>query len=289
MTADQDAIAAGLAGGPVAAGAPGGPEDAGDDGFFGPGSITWRMNADLAAPAAGLRSLLLQALHPLAMPGGSLAATRAYLATVTLGDRATARMAAARMRRFHEHARGRGAVAGRPGAAGDPALLLWVHGTLVDSVLAAGSLVGTALSAADGNRYVAEMVTAAELTGVPRPLVPSSVPELDLYIASVRPRLRATPAAAESMAGLLDPAGLDGATARIWPDVRDVAIAALPRWARQMYGYAAPALTPGRRTEIRQSLGLLAAMFPGPRSVMHVAPTLSWPTEPASTPMRVSS
>ncbi len=84
-----------------------------------------------------------------------------------------------------------------------------VHGALVDSVLAAGNLVGAALSAADSNRYVAEMVTAAELTGVPRHLVPSNVPELDLYIASVRPTLRCTPAAAESMVYLLDPPGMD--------------------------------------------------------------------------------
>ena len=50
----------------------------------------------------------------------------------------------------------------------------------------------------------------------------------------------------------------------IWPDIRDAAIAALPRWARQMYGYAAPPpMTPGRRTEIRRSLGVLDAMFLG--------------------------
>ena len=101
-----------------------------------------------------------------------------------------------------------GNTTGRPYAAGDPALLLWVHASLVDSALAAGSLVGTSLSAADSDRYVAEMVAAAELVGVPRPLVPSSVPALDLYIASVRPGLRCTPAAAESMALLLDPPGL---------------------------------------------------------------------------------
>ena len=44
-------------------------------------------------------------------------------------------------------------------------------------------------------------------------------------------------------------------------DVRDAAIAVLPKWARQMYGYSAPPLSPGRRTEIRQSLGVLEAMF----------------------------
>ena len=261
--------------------ASGTPEGAGDDGFFGPASVTWRMSADLASPVAGLRSLLMQALHPLAMAGvdqhsgwrrdpvGRLAATTAYLTTVTFGDRAAARHAAARVRRIHDHVRGIDAVTGRPYAAGDPALLLWVHGALVDSVLAAGNLVGTALPAADSNRYVAEMVTAAELTGVPRRLVPSNVPELDLYIASVRPGLRCTPAAAESMAYLLDPPDLDEDIAAIWQDIRDAAIAVLPRWARQMYGYdAPPPMTPGRRTEIRQSLGVLDAMFLGQPDVL---------------------
>ena len=86
----------------AAAYASGVPEDAADDGFFGPASVTWRMSADLASPVAGLRSLLMQALHPLAMAGvdqhsgwrrdpvGRLAATSAYLTTVTFGDRAAA-------------------------------------------------------------------------------------------------------------------------------------------------------------------------------------------------------
>src|SRR5712691_5618374 len=274
MTADLYATATGLIERSAAAYVSGVPEDAADDGLFGPASVTWRVSADLASPVAGLRSLLMQALHPLAMAGvdqhsgwcrdpvGRLAATSAYLATVTFGERAAAMRAAARVRRIHDHVRGTDVVTGRPYAAGDPALLLWVHASLVDSVLAAGSLVGTALSAADGNSYVAEMVTAAELIGVPRSLVPSSVPELDLYVASVRPGLRCTPAAAESMACLLDPPGLGEYIADIWQDVRDAAIAVLPRWARQMYGYGAPQpMTPGRRTEIRQSLGVLDAMF----------------------------
>ena len=50
-----------------------------------------------------------------------------------------------------------------------------MHAALVDSVVAAASLVGTALAAGDSNSYVAEMVAAAELIGVPRPLVPSSL------------------------------------------------------------------------------------------------------------------
>ena len=260
----------------AAAFASGMPEGDGDDGFFGPASVAWRMSADLASPVAGLRSLLMQALHPLAMAGvdqhsgwrrdpvGRLAATSAYLATITFGERAAAAAAAARVRRVHDHVRGVDAVTGRTYAAGGPALLLWVHAALVQSSLAAGQAFGTALSVDDCDRYVAEMMVAAELVGVPRLLIPASVAELDRYVALVQPELRCTPAARESMAYLLDPPGLDQELAGFWQDVRDGAIAVLPEWAREMYGYGAPQpppLAPGRRTEIRQSLGVLDALF----------------------------
>jgi uncharacterized protein (DUF2236 family) len=273
MTADLSATAAGLIERSAAAYVSGVPEDAADDGLFGPASVAWRVGTDLASPVAGLRSLLMQALHPLAMAGvdqhsgwrrdpvGRLAATSAYLATVTFGERAVAEQAAARVRRIHDHVRGVDAVTGHPYAAGDPALLLWVHAALVQSSLAAVWAFGTPLSAEDSDRYVEEMMVAAELVGVPRPLVPASVAELERYVASVRPELSCTPAARESMAYLLDPPGLDEEIAGFWQDVRDAAIAVLPEWARQMYGYSAPPLSPGRRTEIRQSLGVLDVMF----------------------------
>ena len=69
MTADLYATATGLIERSAAAYAAGVPEGARDDGFFGPASVTWRVSADLASPVAGLRSLLMQALHPLAMAG----------------------------------------------------------------------------------------------------------------------------------------------------------------------------------------------------------------------------
>jgi uncharacterized protein (DUF2236 family) len=281
VTADLQATATGLIERSAAAYVSGVPEDAADDGFFGPASVTWRVSADLASPVAGLRSLLLQALHPLAMAGvdqhsgwrrdpvGRLAATSAFLATVIFGERAVAARAAARVRRIHDHVRGVDAVTGRPYAAGDPALLLWVHVALVQSSLAAGWAFGTPLSAQDSDRYVAEMMVAAELAGVPGPLVPGSVADLERYVASVRPELRCTPAAAESMAYLLDPPGLDEELSGIWQDIREAAVALLPEWARGMYGYGAPPpLTPGRRTEIRQSLGVLDAVFLGEPGVL---------------------
>jgi len=273
VTADVSAAAAGLVERAAAAFVSGVPENPADDGYFGPASVTWRVSGDLASPVAGLRSLLMQALHPLAMAGvdqhsgwrrdpvGRLAATSAFLATITFGERAAAEHAAARVRRIHDHVRGVDAVTGRPYAAGDSALLLWVHVTLVQSSLAARQAFGTPISAEDSDRYVAEMVAAAELVGVPPLLVPASVADLDRYVASVRPGLCCTPAARESMAYLLDPPGLDDEIAGFWHDVRDAAIVVLPEWAREMYGYAPQVLGRSRRTEIRQSLGVLDAMF----------------------------
>jgi uncharacterized protein (DUF2236 family) len=288
MTADLYADATGLVERSAAAFASGVPERPADEGFFGPGSVTWQISADLAAPVAGLRALLMQALHPLAMAGvdqhsdwrqdpvGRLAATSAYLTTISFGERAAAERVAARVRRIHDHVRGVDSVTGRPYAAGDPALLLWVHVALVESAIAARQALGTPLTPPDADRYVAEMVVAAELVGVPVAQVPASVAELGNYIASVRPELCCTPAARESMAYLLDPPGLDEDIAEIWQDVRDAAIATLPDWAREMYGYAAPpALTPGRRTEIRQALGVLDAVFLGEPGVLEARQRLA--------------
>ena len=280
MTTDSYAAATGLVERSAAAYVSGISDDPADDGFFGPGSVTWRLAGDLARPVAGLRALMIQALHPLAMAGvdqhsdwrqdpvGRLAATSAYLATVSFGDRAAAERVAARVRRIHEHISGVDTVTGRPYEASDPALLLWVHAALVESNLAAGRLFGMPLSAEDSDRYAAEMVIAAELVGVPRDLVPGSVAALDAYIASVRPQLRCTPAARESMAYVLDPPGLDTDLAEIWADIREGVLASLPGWAREMYGYDVPALTPVRQTEIRQALGVLDAVFLGEPGVL---------------------
>ena len=115
---NEYADAAGLVERSAAALVNGIPDQPADDGFFGPASVAWRISGDLSAPVAGLRALMIQALHPLAMAGvdqhsdwradpvGRLAATSAYLATITFGERAAAERAAARVRRIHEQVTG---------------------------------------------------------------------------------------------------------------------------------------------------------------------------------------
>jgi uncharacterized protein (DUF2236 family) len=242
--------------------------------------VAWRISGDLSAPVAGLRALLIQALHPLAMAGvdqhsdwradpvGRLAATSAYLAVTTFGERASAERAAARVRRIHEHVRGVDSVTGQEYSASDPALLLWVHAALVDSNIVARNLFGSPLTGEDADRYIEEMVVAAELVGVPAQLVPDSATALDRYLSRVRPELRCTPAGREAATYLLDPPGLHEEVAEIWQDIREAVLVSLPDWARDSYGYQAPDLTASRRDEIRQALGVLDAVFLGEPGVL---------------------
>ncbi len=254
------------------------PEHPADDGYFGPDSVTWRLNGDLSAPLAGLRSLLVQALHPLAMagvdqhsdwrgdPAGRLASTSAYLVTITYGDRAAADRAAARVRKIHERVRGTDPLTGRPYEAGDPGLLLWVHAGLVDSVLASADLFGTPVSAADKDRYVAEMTAAAELVGVPAGRAPATAAELGAYLDAVRPELALSPAAAESTSYLLALPALADELGDIWRQLGDAAVFSLPEWAADLYGFSAA--RPVDRTEVRQVLGVLDALYLGEPGVL---------------------
>jgi uncharacterized protein (DUF2236 family) len=254
------------------------PEHPADDGYFGPRSVTWRLNGDLSAPLAGLRALLVQALHPLAMAGvdqhsdwradpvARLASTSAYLVTVTYGDRAAAERAAARVRKIHERVRGTDPLTGRPYAAGDPDLLIWVHAALIDSVLACADLFGTPVSAAERDGYVAEMTVAAELVGVPAGRTPATAAELDAYLAAVRPELALSPAAAESTSYLLDLPEIGQELGDIWRQLGDAAVASLPAWASDLYGFTSPAEVD--RTAVRQVLGVLDVLYIGEPGVL---------------------
>lgn len=250
------------------------PERPADDGYFGPRSVTWRTSHDIAGIIGGLRALIIQALHPLAMagvdqhshwradPAGRLAGTAAFLSAVSFGDREAADRAAARVRKIHYHVRGVDDVTGRPYSANDPELLLWVHAALVDSAIVARAMFGTPLPAADADRYVAEMVTMAVLLGVPRERVPSDVASLRAYLDGMRPHLLCAPAARDSIARVLELPGLDPDMAEIWQDIKDAVIATLPGWAARLYGAEpAPPVGPRRREEIRQALGVMDMVF----------------------------
>jgi uncharacterized protein (DUF2236 family) len=243
-----------------------------DTGLFGPGSLVWRVHRDRSFPLAAVRSLMVQALHPLAMAGvaqhsdwkrdpfGRMAATGGYILTVTYGDTAAAQSAAARVRAIHTHVRGTDEVTGLEYRAEDPDLLLWVHAGMVDSIAHVVQRYGRGLTPGEADRYVAEMVRFAEIVGVPAGQVPTTVQGMREYLDSAELR-QATPAAMDAIGVVLDPPQLAEDLRELWHDVGQVAIGTLPPWALAMYGFAAPPSETMEREPVRQLIGALDVAF----------------------------
>lgn len=218
-----------------------------DPGLYGPDSVTWKVHADPAMLLGGLRALMLQALHPLAMAGiaqhsgfhsdpwGRFHRTAEYITTVTFGTTAQAERAAARVRAVHARLSGVEPESGTPYRVGDPALLLWVHCAEVDSFLAAYRRCGGRLRRDEADGYVREQVVGAALVGVDPGDCPPSLAQLREYFRAVRPQLRATVEARKALQFvLLPPLPLPARPA--WMALASTAFGLLPAWGRARYG-----------------------------------------------------
>ena len=189
-----------------------------DLGLFGPRSMAWRVIGHPVALVGGLRSLLIQSLHPLAMAGVAnhsdyqrrpldrLRGTAAYVAATTFGSLADAHQAADRVRRVHLKVRGIDRVTGKPYSADDPDTQLWVHSVEWHSFLAAHrAYARDPLSAAQEDQFIDEGARVATLLGVPESIVPRSVAEMRAYFNSVRPELCLSESAREAIDFVLSP------------------------------------------------------------------------------------
>jgi uncharacterized protein (DUF2236 family) len=228
--------------------------DNGDAGLFGPGSVTWMLHGDPSMAVAGMRAMLLQATHPLVMAGfnantsfksdpwGRLQRTSDWVVTVTYGTTAEAQAAGARLRKLHSRLRpGVEPETGRRYRIDDPDLLLWVHCSLVESVLSCFRRSGGFLTPEDGDRYVDEMRAMAVLVGLRREDVPGTEAQLAEYYERVRPELRVTKVALRNVLWSFAPPmprWVEFATpARpAWAGIAATAFGLLPPWARRLYG-----------------------------------------------------
>ncbi len=192
-------------------------EMTGDPGLFGPGSATWQVHADASMLIGGIRALLLQTVHPLAMAGiadhsayrtdpmGRLWRTSEYVGTTSFGTTTQAEQAVAMVKRVHVRVVGT-APDGRPYSANDPHLMSWVHHALTESFLVAYQRYGaTELSATMADRYVAEQAVLAEMLGATTPGPARSVAELNAWMRGIRPELRVGTQAREAVRFLLLP------------------------------------------------------------------------------------
>jgi uncharacterized protein (DUF2236 family) len=188
-----------------------------DQGLFGPESVTWRVVGHQASIVGGLRSLIIQSLHPLAMAGVAdfsdyrrrplqrLQRTAAYVAATTFGTTEEAHAAAAKVRRIHKRVRGVDPVTGLRYSADDPSIQIWVHTVEMHSFLAAYRAFGGAIGDVESDRFFSENVQVAALVGTPASMVPSSLREVRAYFSRVRPELRMSDAASDAIRFVLQP------------------------------------------------------------------------------------
>lgn len=215
-----------------------------DAGFFGPGSVAWRIHRDPSYGIGGIASLFHEALQPVAMAAVDQHSdfshnawtrtnrTTEYMFTVVFGSRASAEAAAVRVRRIHERIRGLDPWTGKLYAADDPDLLLWVHCVGVDYSIRAYDAYAHRLDDPDKDRFIREMKASARLVGLDEERTPSSTAELRDYLATIPVEL-SPPAAAFFKAFLK--ARMPVTMRGVWLVHLVGMVALLPREARQLY------------------------------------------------------
>jgi uncharacterized protein (DUF2236 family) len=198
---------------PYATRAPSNP----DYGLLGPDSVAWQVLSRPGGLVGGLRALMLQALHPLAMAGVAqhsdfrrrpldrLERTSMYVIAAVYGDTATAHRTAAIVKAIHKKVHGIDPVTGRAYSAEDPETQLWVHCTIWHSLLVSYRVFGGTLTADEEDRYIAEGVPIAELIGLPGGMVPASIADMRQYFASMDSQLCMSPDARAAIDFVLNP------------------------------------------------------------------------------------
>jgi uncharacterized protein (DUF2236 family) len=201
-----------------------------------------RVHGDASMFVGGLRALLLQSLHPLAMAGvaghsgyrgdpwGRLARTSYFLAATTFGPDVEARATIERIKDVHARVRGR-MPDGRVYSAGDPHLLEWVHIAEIDSFLRAHQRHGSRpLDQAGRDGYVADTARIARELGVVDP--PRTEAALADRIEAFRPELEGSPEACSTARFLLLNPPLALVARAPYALLAAAAVELLPRWAR---------------------------------------------------------
>lgn len=217
--------------------------------WFTPDDPIWRVHLDASMFVAGIRALLLQSLHPLAMAGvdqhsnyrddpwGRLQQTSNFLSTTTFGTIPDAQRLLARVRGIHR--RVHGTFEGLDYRADDPRLLAWVHAAEADSFLTCyRAFGGGSLTDAEADTYVAQIGSVSAQLGFDD--APTTVAGLRASLASYRPELRATPAAKAALRFILWQPPLTPSARPGYLSLVAGAIGTLPPYARQLLGIRTP-------------------------------------------------
>ena len=171
-----------------------------DFGYYGPDSVSWKVNREWVVLLGGTRAVLMQLAHPLvalgvgnhssymADPFGRAERTFTLGEKLTFGSSRTARQAARTINNLHKHVHGHlpmdtGAFTnGTRYDARDPALLLWVQATLVDTLLLSYNIFVGPLTHAEEEQYYQESKGIARLLGLSQEQMPQGIDDLKQYV-----------------------------------------------------------------------------------------------------------
>lgn len=249
-----------------------------------PQLVAQRVNAERLAVLGWSRALLLQLAHPLvaagvaghsSFRGGGLAAvarlhhTIRVMLALTFGDAAARQDALEGIRTIHRRVHGRLPAAagifpaGTPYSAEDPALVLWVHATLLESIPLIYEPTVAPLTPEERDRYCAEAAEVAIDLGARPEEVPRSWAATGDYLARMYASgaIAVSAQARELAAAVLAPP-LAWAAGPLASMNRLVTLGLLPGPIRDQYG-----LTWDARDEVR-----LARSMRGLRAVRRVLP-----------------
>ena len=179
--------------------------------FFPPHAVIRRVSVEPALMFGAGRALMMQLAHPAvaqgvqdhsdfkANPFKRLQGTLEAMVSVVYGTEELAVGVGRRIGWIHEH------VVGPTYRANDVDNLMWVHATLVDTVLRSYEMFLAPMPRRHQVAYYDEMTRVAEVFGVPRSAQPATLDDFNAYVASTVATLTGTPVAGDLARFILAP------------------------------------------------------------------------------------
>ena len=225
-------------------------------GFYGPGSVAWKVGREVAVLLGGSRAVLMQLAHPLVAMGvsrhssymsdpfGRAERTFMHGEWLMFGSLEKAHKAAREINRLHKGVHGTLPIEAGAFSRGTlydaryPELLLWVHATLIDTLLLCYELFVGPLTLAEQDEYYQQSKEVAHLLGLLPEKMPGSVDDLRAYVHDMvhSNQLAATPQARRLVQQVLFPP----APAILRPAMHlnyQLTCALLPQPVREIYGF----------------------------------------------------